>query len=320
MTRITRSPSTRHLLSSLFHLVQDSFGISVTPLHFYFPVPGLRSFARKDWKACHPCPAIDLALPEQCRRLAAAIVPYAVEWGFPEVDAGGEPHYHFNNGYFERVDAEVAWSFVRHHRPARLIEIGAGNSTLLLSAALDRNRAEGNPCEMISIEPHPPAYLPGKPERTHLIREPVQRVPLALFRTLGPEDILFIDSSHVVSMDSDVLFEILRILPEIAPGVLIHFHDVFLPLDYPEKFVMKNLCFWGEQYLLEAFLSFNSSFEVLWSASAMQQFYPDLLRQAFPGWEGSFSRMPQEQRVFAPTLDGRNVWPCSFWIRRMPIV
>ena len=79
---------------------------------------------------------------------------------------------------------------------------------------------------------------------------------------------------------------------------------------------MKNLCFWGEQYLLEAFLSFNSAFKVVWSSSAMQKFRPDVLRKAFPAWEGSFARMPEELRVFAPSLDDWNVWPCSFWIER----
>jgi hypothetical protein len=105
------------------------------------------------------------------------------------------------------------------------------------------------------------------------------------------------------SMDSDVLYECLTILPQLAPGVLVHFHDILTPLDYPEKFVTKNLCFWGEQYLLEAFLSFNSSYEIVWSASAMQNSYPDVLRRAFPDWEGSFERMPAELNVFAPSLD-----------------
>ena len=126
----------------------------------------------------------------------------------------------------------------------------------------------------------------------------MQQVPLELFRTLEENDILFIDSSHVVSMDSDVVHECLRILPTIAPGVLIHFHDIFTPLDYPEKFVMTNLCFWGEQYLLEAFLSFNSAFEVIWASSAMQQFHPDVLRDAFPLWEGSFAKIPESLKGF----------------------
>jgi hypothetical protein len=113
---------------------------------------------------------------------------------------------------------------------------------------------------------------------SQLIESRVQNVPLDLFRSLRASDILFIDSSHVVSMDSDVVHEFLHILPELAPGVLIHFHDIFTPLDYPKKFVINNLCFWSEQYLLEAFLAFNSAFEVIWSGSAMQQFHPNVLR------------------------------------------
>ena len=80
--------------------------------------------------------------------------------------------------------------------------------------------------------------------------------------------------------------------PAIAPGVLVHFHDIFAPLDYPEKFVKKNLCFWAEQYLLEAFLSFNYAFKVMWSASAMQRFHPDVLRRAFPGGKAAFVVCP----------------------------
>jgi acyl carrier protein phosphodiesterase len=118
-------------------------------------------------------------------------------------------------------------------------------------------------------------------------------------------------------MDSDVLYELLGILPKLAPGVLIHFHDIFTPLDYPEKFVKRNLCFWGEQYLLEAFLSFNSAFKVVWSGSAMQRFHPEVLSEAFPKWEDSFTRMPSDLKMFAPSLDGKNVWPCSFWISRI---
>ena len=303
----------------MFQTVQGRLGLSVTPSHFYFPVPSLKSLEGKDWSACHSCRALDFRLLEQVDRLQAELLPLAGEWTFPEVSAGDEHEFHFNNGFFERVDAEVAYSFVRRCRPQRIVEIGSGNTTLVLTSALRKNATEGSPGELISIEPYPAAFLtPSLSGLTQVIKSPVQQVPLDLFRTLKANDILFIDSSHVVSMDSDVLYECLSILPELAPGVLIHFHDVFTPLDYPKKFVMTNLCFWGEQYLLEAFLSFNSSFKVLWSGSAMQQFYPDVLREAFPSWEGSFARMPSDLKVFAPTLDGKNVWPCSFWITRNP--
>lgn len=311
-----RNTKVRLTLSSLFQAVQGGLGVSVTPSHFYFPVPQLKSFRNKDWHASRPCSALDFRLEEQADLLQREILPYSAEWTFPE---SGEQtdEFHFNNGFFERVDAEVAYSLVRARKPRRMIEIGSGNTTLALAAAAEKNAAEGFPCELASIEPYPVPFLKnGLKGLTRLIEKPVQQVPLSMFRSLQANDILFIDSSHVVSVDSDVLYECLQILPELAPGVLIHFHDIFTPLDYPEKFVVTNLCFWGEQYMLEAFLAFNSAFRVVWAGSAMQQFHPEILRNAFPGWQGSFQRMPSELKVFAPTLDGQNVWPCSFWIQR----
>lgn len=317
MGSILRSGRVRRALASLFESVQSRLGVSVTPSHFYFPVPRLKSFRGKDWGAARSSPAVDLHLDEQVERLHAELAPSARERRFAEHNGDGRREFHFNNGYFERVDAEVAYAFVRRRKPRRVIEVGSGNSTLVLAAALRANANEGCGGELTSIEPHPPPFLrEGVAGLTRLMEMPVQQVPLEKFRELQAGDILFIDSSHVVSMDSDVLFECLRILPELAAGVLVHFHDIFTPLDYPEKFVTTNLCFWGEQYLLEAFLSFNSAYRVVWSASAMQTFHPDALRDAFPAWEGSFERMPEEMKVFAPTLDGRNVWPCSFWIER----
>ncbi len=317
MSGILRSTRVRLILSSLFQKVQQWLGVSVTPAHFYFPVPNLKSFEGKDWAASHCCSRVDFDLQGQIARLESQLVPFADEWTFPEVSTGVDSEFHFNNGFFERIDAEVAYSFVREHKPKRIIEVGSGNTTRLLAAALRKNTAEGFPGELITIEPYPAPFLKqGFPGLTKLLVQPVQSVALDLFRTLQANDVLFIDSTHVVAMDSDVLYECLRILPELAPGVLVHFHDIFTPLDYPKKFVMTNLCFWGEQYLLEAFLSFNSGYRVLWSGSAMQHFHPDVLRRNFSAWEGSFTRMPADLKVFVPSLCGNNVWPCSFWIVR----
>jgi len=315
---LMRNSTVRVTLSSIFQAVQGGLGVSVVPSHFYFPVPKLKSFQGKDWSACRPCPGIDFRLQEQIDRLHSDLLPFSEEWTFPELANGDAHKFHFNNGFFERVDAEVAYSFVRHRKPRRIIEIGSGNTTLVMASALRKNQAEGIDSELISIEPYPAPFLKdGLNGLTQLIEKPVQQVPVALFKSLGPGDILFIDSSHVVSMDSDVLYEILRIVPEMAPGVLIHFHDIFTPLDYPEKFVMTNLCFWGEQYMLESFLAYNSSFKVMWASCAMQQYHPEILSSAFPGWMGSFERMPAELKVFAPTLDNKSVTPCSFWIERI---
>ena len=317
VSNLLRSTTVRVTLSSLFQAVQGGLGVSVTPLHFYFPVPNIKSLEGKQWGAPRRCGAFDYRLDEQVDRLHQEIVPFADEWAFAERGDGDVHAFHVNNGFFERVDAEVAHAFVRYRRPRRVIEIGSGHSTLVLAAAMRRNEAEGAGGEFTSIEPHPRAFLKdGLPGLTRLIEKRVQEVPLEVFRQLEAGDVLFIDSSHVVAMDSDVLYEVLRVLPTLAPGVLVHFHDIFAPLDYPEKFVKRNLCFWGEQYMLEAFLSFNTAFKVVWAGSAMQQWRADELREAFPAWEDSFSRMPAALRMFAPTLDGKNVWPCSFWVER----
>lgn len=317
MGSILRSARVRTTLASLFQTVQDKVGVSVTPSHFYFPIPKLKSFESKDWSACRPCAGVELHLEEQVARLKNELVPFSRERSFAESNGDGRRQFHFNNGFFERIDAEIAYAFVRQRKPKRVIEIGSGNSTLVLASAMQANAAEGHSGELTSIEPHPAQFLQeGLPGLTRLLKMPVQQVALSTFRELEAGDILFIDSSHVVSMDNDVLYEYLRILPALSPGVLVHIHDIFTPLDYPKKFVTTNLCFWGEQYLLEAFLAFNSAYRVVWASSAMQQFHPEVLREAFPAWEGSFTRMPNELKVFVPTLDGRNVWPCSFWIER----
>lgn len=316
MNSLTRSTLVRTTFAQVFRVLQKA-GVSVTPSHFYFPVPKLDSLKNKDWRAARVCSAVDLRIPEQVQTLSE-LSRFNSEWTFAEAKTDTPHEFHFNNGFFERVDVEVAYSLVRLHKPKRIIEVGSGNTTLLLATALRRNAAEGNPGELISIEPHPaPVLRDGFPGLTRLIPQPVQSIDVEMFRTLQANDILFIDSTHVIAMDSDVVYEFLRILPELAPGVLIHFHDIFVPLDYPKKFVMTNLCFWGEQYILEAFLAYNSGFKVVWSSSAMQLFHRDLLSRTFPGWEGSFTRMPSDLRVFAPTLDGKNVWPCSFWIEKL---
>lgn len=119
------------------------------------------------------------------------------------------------------------------------------------------------------------------------------------FTRLEANDILFIDSSHVVTIGSDVQYEYLEILPRLAPGVLVHIHDIFLPMEYRKQWVLQELRFWNEQYLLQAFLIQNVAWKVLWGGSYMHIQHPDIL-------EKSFSSYNREER-----------WPGSFWIQRL---
>jgi hypothetical protein len=134
-----------------------------------------------------------------------------------------------------------------------------------------------------------------------LIVTPVQEVALDEFLKLTDGDFLFIDSSHVVKVGSDVQYQYLEILPSLNPGVVVHVHDVFLPADYPRSAIIDRHRFWNEQYVLQAFLTFNSEFEVLIAASYLHINHPDLLAAAFD----SYNQL--------------TVHPGSFWMRRRTV-
>lgn len=127
----------------------------------------------------------------------------------------------------------------------------------------------------------------------------MEEIPLSTFQKLKENDILFIDSSHVLKIGSDVFYEYLEIIPRLNKGVIVHSHDIFFPEEYCKEWVVKKQIFWNEQYLLQSFLSFNDSFEVLWAGRYMLCKYPDKLKTAF----NSFVR-------------GKS-WPCSFWMRKI---
>jgi hypothetical protein len=312
-----------HESSLLFSAAVTTFrtlqrvGVNLTPNHFYWPVPDLAELEKSEWPT-YPYPSgCSFRLREQNELAGEFSKLYAPECQFDSQTIEGS--YHYGNGYFESCDAEVAYCMVRRWKPSRIVEIGSGYSSRILATALRANIAkDGIAGELITVDPSP-ERLPsaGLGDVATAIAAPVQHLDTNLFLSLQPDDVLFIDSSHVVSVGSDVVHEFLQILPKLRPGVLVHMHDIFLPLEYPREAVLKNLWFWSEQYLLQAFLSFNTHFEVLWSASAMQSEYPDVLEQCFPRWKHSYSDIPKAKRRFVPTIDHDHVWPSSFWIRRV---
>lgn len=292
-------------------------GINLTPNHFYWPVPDLAELERRDWPTYSPPPGCAFDLRKQVELAWELAAQYGDEWRF-----SSDPHehcYHYSNGYFEAVDAEVAYCMVRHFKPAQIVEIGTGYSTRVLATALKKN-AERDDLDgkLISVDPNPERFSPnGWKDRVIQIAKPVQDVDVKFFDRLRSGDILFIDSSHVVGVGTDVVREYLEILPRLQSGVIVHFHDIFLPSDYPREAVLNRLWFWSEQYLLQAFLTFNSQFEVLWASSAMHLEHPLVLEHCFPRWRNSYLEMPELKRRFVPTLDNKHVWPSSFWMRRL---
>jgi Methyltransferase domain len=318
LRRLRENETVASLMTGSFRILQR-IGINVTPNHFYWPIPDVAELEKREWPAQMPSETFDLCLDRQVNLLHKLADEYGNEWVFPDESGKGPGKYHYNNGFFESVDAEIAYSLVRLFKPAKIIEIGTGFSTRVLAAALktnlERDRAAG---ELVSIDPMP-ERLPqnGFSTLVRVLPCRVQDVDLGIFQSLGENDILFIDSSHVVATGSDVVREYLEILPSLRSGVLVHVHDIFLPSDYPREAVLRNLCFWSEQYMLQAFLSFNFSFEVVWASSAMQSFHQRELDAVFPRWKTSYQAFARSQRRWVPSRDKERTWPSSFWIRRV---
>jgi hypothetical protein len=194
----------------------------------------------------------------------------------------GPPAFRLNNGSFESGDAEFLFQLIRARKPRRLFEVGSGNSTLIAREALARNGQEDPEysCKHLCIEPYEAPWL----ESTGVIvlRQRVEVVDPALFLELEENDLLFIDSSHVIRPQGDVLSEYLQILPTLRPGVIVHIHDIFSPRDYPSEWVKERMLFWNEQYLLEAFLTGNTSWRVIAALNLLRHRHYEPLRRVCP--------------------------------------
>lgn len=275
-------------------------GWHLTANHFYSPIPDTRELGPA-LSATTDLPGIDMRDDAQQSLLAELSAEVGEEWAALPRTPGGETEFFIDNQAFESVDAEVLYGLIRKFKPKRYCEIGSGWSTVCALTAARRNIAEGHACHLDAIEPYPHEFL------QHLAGDPLlslsvtraQDVPMELFSTLGAGDILFIDSSHVLRAGSDVQREFLEILPRLVPGVLVHVHDIFLPAEYPESWLLEDHRFWNEQYLLQAFLIGNRMFEVLFAASYMHQRHPEALKRAIPSYDPATRR------------------PGSFWMRRV---
>lgn len=190
--------------------------------------------------------------------------------------------FYLDNGSFEAGDAEYWYNLIRLKKPRRIIEIGSGFSTMMARLALEANKRE-DPlynCKHILIEPYEHEWL--EKLGTTVIREKVENCDLRMFAELEENDILFIDSSHVIRPGGDVLFEYLQILPTLNHGVIVHVHDIFSPRDYPAGWLIDRIRFWNEQYLLEAFLTSNSDWKIIGALNYLKHNRYDALKAKCP--------------------------------------
>ncbi|MDP3938136.1 MAG: class I SAM-dependent methyltransferase [Deltaproteobacteria bacterium] len=268
---IDRLPATR----AVFRIV----GVLPVRHHYHEPVVYPHDL-RQPLSSERSIVGLDLREEDQLRLLRR--LNYAEELAQIPLRPTGATSYYYENGAFEQGDAEFLYAVIRHFKPRRLVEIGAGFSTLMARKAIEHNRLEelSYDCDHVCIEPYENKWLEATGAR--VIRERVERVSLGVFNQLASNDILFIDSSHVIRPQGDVIYEYLEVLGHLGRGVLLHVHDIFTPRDYPEDWVLRKQRLWNEQYLLEAYLCFNREYNVIAALNFLWHHHRSTLLHACP--------------------------------------
>lgn len=190
------------------------------------------------------------------------------DYDYPEHGPSDEElkYFYTQNSQFSWLDSRLLFVLIRALSPKRIVEVGSGYSSVLMADV--NHRFFGGAIKVQCIEPFPRAFMKnGLLGIDAVIQKKVQDVNLGVFESLESGDFLFIDSSHVSKTGSDVNFLVFEVLPRLQPGVFVHFHDIFLPLDYPKDWVIDHGRSWNEQYLLHALLMFNATYSIFFGSS-----------------------------------------------------
>jgi len=257
----------------------------VPPGHFYSPIPEL-DYIRLNERSIFDnvsqhIRGIDLHEAEQLE-LLDSFKKYYDELPFP-AQKTSDLRYFFEAPNYSYSDAIFLYCMMRHARPRRIIEVGSGYSSCLM---LDTNDLYFNGSITTTfIDPYPELLLSqivkNDRDRMRIIGSRVQDVDFKEFEALQANDILFIDSTHVSKVHSDVNRLFFEILPRVHEGVYIHFHDIFYPFEYPRDWIYEGRA-WNEAYLLRAFLQYNSSFRIVLMNTFLERYHRDFFEQAMP--------------------------------------
>ena len=270
-----------------FHLFEKYLKLHVTPVHFYSPIPNTDNLDASVYEKIYDCISIDWNLDVQLDFLTKIFYNYYNEY-FPVENSG-----------LSMVDSFVLYSMIRKYKPNIIIEIGAGNSTKIALEAVAKNRMDNHPTQFYSIEPYPADYLKDiYVDGYKLIEKKVQDIEISF---LKEADLLFIDSSHVSKINSDVNYQILEIIPSLKTGSIVHWHDILIPSNYSKLWINNGNMFFNESYMLHAFMSFNRAFKIIWSSMYMQLNHPGKMKKQF-------------SYLSPDNIDQQNT---SFWIQKV---
>jgi predicted O-methyltransferase YrrM len=269
LDRMLRSAKVRSYLEYRFateNLILSSPQIRFAPPgHYYSPLPDVAAVEADAARLYDRPPGEDgVRLDAEAQHhflTALAEAARSFDWG---ADRQPGKRFWYKNGFFPYGDALALVTMIAKFGPRRIIEVGSGFSSAVM---LDVNDRRSDPkMSLCFIEPNPErleGLLTASDRKSaRLVVAPVQQVPLSEFDTLEANDILFIDSSHVSKAGSDVNYLLFEVLPRLRGGVLVHFHDVFFPFEYPLSWLKEGRA-WNELYLLRAFLQYNDTFDVV---------------------------------------------------------
>jgi predicted O-methyltransferase YrrM len=291
----------------MFQWTMDACGFVVArKSDYYSPLASRRRLTstKARWMKPSSLLGVTYDLAGMKATLTKLVARYREEWmGLPpyeEALALG-----FGPGY-PRLDAQVLYAMLRAKKPARYVEVGSGLSTYYASLAGEKNAGEGRPMQITSVEPYPFEALKTIPG-VAVVPHEVQDVGLELFTELGEDDVLFIDSSHIVRLDGDVPFLFLEVLPALRRGVLVHVHDIPFPYHCPypaDYWIYRQVwpMWWNESMLLHALLCGNKQFAVMLSTPLIRHHDEALLQQLIP----DYRTIDEEPNTFS-----------SIWLKRV---
>lgn len=264
------------------NLTLAEYQLGWPPGHFYSPIPSLKEIKAKEdliFKSMpNDMPGIHLQVENQLKLLKEFEALYDQLPFTPKKQRNFR--YFFENSNFSYGEGTILYSMMRYLQPKRIIEIGSGYSSCAILDINDLFFAGNISCTF--IEPYADLLLSLVREsdlaKFSIVQEHAQSVNEKVFSQLEEGDILFIDSTHVSKIDSDVNHILFRILPALPRGVYIHFHDIYYPFEYPKEWIYQSRA-WNEAYILRAFLQYNESFEIVFFNSFLNQLHSDTANQ-----------------------------------------
>jgi 2-polyprenyl-3-methyl-5-hydroxy-6-metoxy-1,4-benzoquinol methylase len=262
----------------------DGAHLFAPPGHYYSPIVQPKSVvdyvvARRKSK---PPTGIEIDLNRHMI-VWSELKPY-----FSDIHFGLSPtaefRYGFENPHYSYGDGLMLQAMLRRFRPRRLIEVGSGHSSACALDTIEHFLDWGTQCTF--VDPYPKLLKsllkPDDENRIRIVAEQIQETSPEIITQLSEGDILFLDSTHVVKTGSDVCHELFEILPNLARGVIVHFHDIFYPFEYPDQWIFEENRSWNELYAMRAFLMYNTEFEILFFTDFFAQQCRNVIKNDLP--------------------------------------